>query len=106
MDIRENPIQAILDNCAWWDGFCLIRNSPVIEPGPGYAPSEAPGDRPADYYLWCSNKSCVKHLGECLGDMECPPDWATHEGRPVHDRVRPNATAFTSFELVAYLRTK
>lgn len=72
----------------WRDGTCLRCGSPTFETdarraegikGVWFSMGTKLGKPGAyDYYLWCSNKDCEHHSGECLFDTECPPSWANH----------------------------
>jgi hypothetical protein len=80
MDIRLQPVDGV---SSWTDGGCLTCGAVTYGASKHYAPSDCltpPEDqRSADYYVWCSNVDCFYYHGECVGDMEYPPDWAAHD---------------------------
>lgn len=88
----------------WRDGTCLVCGFPTFETGSWNgipdkpAVSEGVGELETvtepyrqffDYFLWCSNPYCEKHVGELMFDTECPPAWANHfkivSGEPFFD---------------------
>ena len=74
-DPRLLPVDEII---IWRDGRCLKCGAPTYESG--MSTPDPIGDKDCfDYCLWCSNPACEHHRGECLGDMECPPEWANHD---------------------------
>lgn len=65
----------------WQDGRCLICGAVTYGVSVGEAPAgvvTAEAVETSDYYVWCSNAGCVHAVGDAVGDMECPPWWATH----------------------------
>jgi hypothetical protein len=64
----------------WVDGTCKFCGYPTLGTDSHNALPEIHEKDPySDYYVWCSNYTCNYYCGECIGDMECPPDWATHD---------------------------
>jgi hypothetical protein len=83
--LRSDPrIEAASDPDQWRDGICLVCNSPMLQSDALSAQPDCPnfGDRArCDYFCWCSNPECIHFAGECVGDQQCPPDWAIHDKR-------------------------
>jgi hypothetical protein len=79
-DIRS---QAVDGRRVWRDGRCtacgaLTYGSDAVE-APPEALTPFEDRRLCDYYVWCANLRCPYFVGECVGDMCCPPHWATHD---------------------------
>lgn len=90
IDPRKESVDGIR---IWRDGTCLLCGSATYETGwwnglpTNPEVSEGVGELQVvtepfrsffDYYLWCSNEQCIKHVGELMFDTECPPTWANH----------------------------